>query len=49
MAPFDSNMILILNIAVGGDWGGCCGVQNYDVFENGVEMEISSVDVCASN
>lgn len=49
MAPFDANMNLIMNIAVGGFWGNCCGVQNYNVFENGVEMEISSVTVSTRN
>jgi len=46
MAPFDAKMQLILNSAVGGDWGGCCGVTNYDAFNKGVEMEISSINIC---
>lgn len=49
MAPFDAKMQLIMNVAIGGDWGGCCGVQNYNIFNSGVEMEISAVNVCIVN
>jgi len=45
LAPFDNNMYLIINLAVGGTWGGA-GVSNYDAFNGGVEMETSDVTVC---
>lgn len=39
-------MILIINFAVGGDWGGInVAAQDYDRFENGVEMEVSDIVV----
>jgi len=50
LAPFDNPHELIMNIAVGGDWGGCCGVEpgDYNVFDVGVIMEIKSVKVWAA-
>jgi hypothetical protein len=51
LAPFDNRMNLIMNIAVGGDWGNCCGVTpaDYNAFDNGVEMEISDVTIYSAN
>lgn len=49
LAPFDNTMKLIMNIAVGGDWGGKNVLpSDYDAFDAGVEMEVSSVIVYES-
>jgi beta-glucanase (GH16 family) len=45
LAPFDNQMRLIIDLAVGGDWGGI-GVTNYDAFNGGVEFETTDVTVC---
>jgi len=47
LAPFDNPQELIMNIAVGGDWGNCCGVQpgDYNAFDAGVIMEVKWVGV----
>jgi len=46
LAPFDSEMTLVMNVAVGGDWGGCCGVNSYQAFDGaGVSMLVKSVRV----
>jgi len=46
LAPFDTKMTLIMNMAVGGDWGGL-GVNNYDAFNTavGVSMYVKTVRV----
>lgn len=45
LAPFDNQMTLIMNTAVGGDWGGV-NVDNYDAFDgNGVVMTIQKAEV----
>lgn len=53
LAPFDNRMYLLMNIAVGGHYGNCCGVKkrHYDAFERarGVEMEIASVVIYAAS
>jgi hypothetical protein len=52
LAPFDNRMYLIMNIAVGGDYGNCCGVlpSHYDAFDGrGVEMEIAGVVIYAAS
>lgn len=39
-------MMLIINPAVGGDWGGCRGVNNYSAFNGaGVNMHVTNVTV----
>jgi hypothetical protein len=41
-------MTLIMNVAVGGDWGGCCGVNSYQAFAgDGVSMRVQQVRVQA--
>lgn len=51
LAPFDNKMNLIMNIAVGGQWGNVDKEYNnipyslYDAFDQGVEMEVSDVVV----
>jgi len=48
--PFDKPFFLILNMAVGGTWGGCCGVNKGDVYNSpdwhdGEVMEVDWVKV----
>ncbi len=40
-------MTLIMNMAVGGVWGGCCGVNDYSAFNapDGVAMYVKAARV----
>ena len=45
LAPFDNQMMLIINLAVGGNWGGKY-VDNYSAFNGaGVTMQVKDVTV----
>ena len=41
--PFNNDFYLILNLAVGGDWGGYCGDVDYNAFTNGQSIEIDYI------
>ena len=36
--PFDQNFYLILNLAIGGSWGGYCGID-YNAFPQSMEID----------